>query len=96
MSKGPSFLARAMSEKGEPSSSRYISVVGLLVMAPGLLIACILKAPEQFGLAFEVWCAVVGGVYVGGKFAGRGQPGMTTTSQSASTVTTATTPPSGS
>lgn len=65
------WLLKAMSEKGEPSASRFVSVVGLLVMAPGLLVACIFKAPDQMGLAFEVWITVCGGVYVGGRFANR-------------------------
>lgn len=90
MKSGPGFLFRAMCEKGEPSSSRYISVVSLLVMAPGLLVACIFRAPEQFGLAFEVWVAICGGVYVGGRWAGRAQPNSTTTSTSNSDTTTTT------
>ena len=72
-------MLKALSDNGTPSSSRLISVIALLVMAPLLLLACLTKDPEQFGLAFEVWCAICGGVYVGGKFAGRGQPPPPTT-----------------
>jgi tetrahydromethanopterin S-methyltransferase subunit C len=61
------WLARALSEKGEPSSNRLISVVGLLVLAPVMLAR--VCPTEQFAGAFEVWCAMVAGVYGVGKVA---------------------------
>lgn len=64
------FLRRAMSEGGEPSSSRIISVAGLLVVAP-ILLARVCPA-DQFGLAFEVWAAMCAGVYGVGRWSARG------------------------
>jgi len=66
------WLLAAMSEHGAPSSSRVISVVGILILAPLLLLGALRWAPDAFGLAFDVWVAIVGGVYVGGRFAPTG------------------------
>ena len=68
------WLLKAMSEGGAPSSSRVISVIGLLILAPTLLVACLRVAPDHFGMAFDVWVAIVGGVYVGGRFAPKPDP----------------------
>jgi hypothetical protein len=65
---GPWLLA-AMSEGGTPSARRVVMVIGLLLFAPLLLLAALRWAPETFGLCFATWCAICGGVYVGGSFA---------------------------
>lgn len=86
------WLSAALSENGQPSSSRLVSVVGLLVIAP-LLLARI--CPEaQWSGAFEMWCAMVAGVYGAMKLAGAFQkPGSTTTTVGPSTTTTVVDPP---
>ena len=58
------WLLEAMSEGGRPSSKRVVSVVGLLVLAPLLLTACLRFAPEHFGTTFVVWVAACCGVYI--------------------------------
>ena len=77
-----------MSENGAPSSSRFISVVALLIMAPGILVACIFKAPDQLGLAFEVWVTVCGGVYVGRKWLGPPRNGSSSSTSTTDSTTT--------
>jgi len=63
------WLARAMTQDGEPSSKRLVFVVGLLVVAPVLLIVCLLKSPEQFATSFAAWCVACGGAYAVSRFA---------------------------
>jgi hypothetical protein len=68
------WLLRAMSEGGAPSARRFVMVLALVVFTPLLLLAALRWAPEQFGVAFNVWILVCGGVYVGGSFASRSTP----------------------
>lgn len=63
------WMLRAMSEHGQPSSSRVVSVVGLLVFAPLLLVGMMRWVPTAAGECFIAYVAICGGVYVGSRFA---------------------------
>ena len=63
------WLTRAMQEGDEPSAKRVVFVVGLLVIAPALLVVALFKAPDQFAVAFGSYCVSCGGAYAVSRWA---------------------------